>query len=559
MAAMPVLKPLHDEAGLTRLVVSTYQAVSGAGLAGVDELDKQVRQVVDQAAELTHDGGAVVFPAPEKFARPIAFNVLPLAGKVVDDGSFETDEEQKFRNESRKILSIPWLAVSTTCVRVPVFTGHSLSINAEFLPAAVRGAGHRAAGDRSRRRAERHPDPPAGGRPGPQLRRTHACRPRRGARPGVGPVREQRQPAQGRRPQRRPDRRAAARMKELVPTVDLGGWDGGDAAVRAAIADQLDDACRRIGFFQVVGHGVAPAVVEAMVAATDEFYALPADEKRQWGPPRPEVNRGYSARGEEGLAYSIGDERPPDLFEAFNIGPDDVDETDPAIAVERDRLFAPNIWPDRPASLRPALVAYLAEVRRLADVLLDVFALALDLPDGWFRPFTTHSTDTLRTIHYETHPGDADPLDGQLGMGAHTDYGIVTVLYADQVPGLQIIGPDHEWHGVVPTPGAFLVNLGDLTAQWTNDRWRSTLHRVLPPARLPDRPNHRRSVAFFHDGNHDAVIECLRTCQSPEHPPMYAPVTAGEHLMGKLLGPRTGTTSVAADTAGDRLSAARRR
>ncbi|MET0457803.1 MAG: aspartate-semialdehyde dehydrogenase [Ilumatobacteraceae bacterium] len=133
MAAMPVLKPLHDEAGLTRLVVSTYQAVSGAGLAGVDELDKQVRQVADRAAELTHDGDAVDFPEPDKFARPIAFNVLPFAGKLVDDGSWETDEEQKFRNESRKILSIPWLAVSATCVRVPVFTGHSLSINAEFL------------------------------------------------------------------------------------------------------------------------------------------------------------------------------------------------------------------------------------------------------------------------------------------------------------------------------------------------------------------------------------------------------------------------------------------
>jgi aspartate-semialdehyde dehydrogenase len=132
MAAMPVLKPLHDEAQLVRLVASTYQAVSGAGLAGVDELDKQVRQVVDRAAALTHDGTAVVFPEPEKFARPIAFNVLALAGKLVDDGSFETDEEQKLRNESRKILGIPDLRVSGTCVRVPVFTGHSLSINAEF-------------------------------------------------------------------------------------------------------------------------------------------------------------------------------------------------------------------------------------------------------------------------------------------------------------------------------------------------------------------------------------------------------------------------------------------
>src|SRR4051812_34506191 len=132
MAAMPVLKPLHDAAGLRRLVVSTYQAVSGAGLAGVDELDKQARQAVDRAAELTHDGAAVRFPEPVKFARPIAFNVLPLAGSIVDDGEFETDEEKKLRNESRKILDIPDLLVSGTCVRVPVFTGHSLSINAEF-------------------------------------------------------------------------------------------------------------------------------------------------------------------------------------------------------------------------------------------------------------------------------------------------------------------------------------------------------------------------------------------------------------------------------------------
>jgi aspartate-semialdehyde dehydrogenase len=132
MAAMPVLKPLHAVAGLRRLVASTYQAVSGGGLAGVEELDEQVRKVADGASALTYDGAAVEFPTPAKFARPIAFNVLPLAGKVVDDGSGETDEEQKFRNETRKILEIPDLPVSGTCVRVPVFTGHSLSINAEF-------------------------------------------------------------------------------------------------------------------------------------------------------------------------------------------------------------------------------------------------------------------------------------------------------------------------------------------------------------------------------------------------------------------------------------------
>jgi aspartate-semialdehyde dehydrogenase len=132
MAAMAPLKALHDEAGLVRLVISTYQAVSGAGGAGVDELDEQVRKVADRANALAFDGRAVEFPPPQKFVAPIAFNVVPMAGSIVDDGSEETDEEQKLRHESRKILELPDLRVSPTCVRVPVFTGHSLSVNAEF-------------------------------------------------------------------------------------------------------------------------------------------------------------------------------------------------------------------------------------------------------------------------------------------------------------------------------------------------------------------------------------------------------------------------------------------
>ncbi|CAN5213871.1 aspartate-semialdehyde dehydrogenase [soil metagenome] len=132
MAAMPVLKPLHDAAGLVRIIASTYQAVSGSGLAGVEELDGQVRKTADSASLLVHDGSAVDFPPPSTYVAPIAFNVLPMAGSVVDDGSYETDEEQKLRNESRKILDLPYLRVSGTCVRVPVFTGHSLSLNIEL-------------------------------------------------------------------------------------------------------------------------------------------------------------------------------------------------------------------------------------------------------------------------------------------------------------------------------------------------------------------------------------------------------------------------------------------
>ncbi|MBZ2197358.1 aspartate-semialdehyde dehydrogenase [Occultella gossypii] len=133
MAAMPVLKALHDAAGLQRLIVSTYQAVSGSGVAGVEELDSQIRAAVGQDTKaLAQDGKAVTFPEPNKYVAPIAFNVVALAGNLVDDGSGETDEDQKLRNESRKILGLPELLVSGTCVRVPVFTGHSLSMNAEF-------------------------------------------------------------------------------------------------------------------------------------------------------------------------------------------------------------------------------------------------------------------------------------------------------------------------------------------------------------------------------------------------------------------------------------------
>jgi aspartate-semialdehyde dehydrogenase len=132
MAAMPVLKPLHDAAGLTRLIAATYQAVSGSGVAGVDELAGQIEAAGEKARELSYDGRAISFPAPVKYDRTIAYNVVPLAGSIVDDGLHETDEEKKLRNESRKILGIPDLLVSGTCVRVPVFTGHSLAINAEF-------------------------------------------------------------------------------------------------------------------------------------------------------------------------------------------------------------------------------------------------------------------------------------------------------------------------------------------------------------------------------------------------------------------------------------------
>jgi isopenicillin N synthase-like dioxygenase len=338
-----------------------------------------------------------------------------------------------------------------------------------------------------------------------------------------------------------------------VPIIDLGGWG---TSRSAAVAEAVDHACTTVGFMQIVGHGIDPDVIEQMLAAADGFFMLPLEEKLRAAPPHPGINRGYAALGTEALSYSLGVEQsPPDLFEAFNVGPEHVDRSDPVVAADPHDFFAPNVWPARPASMADAFSAYFDQAHRVALLLTDVFAVALGLADGWFAPFVDRSTVTMRAVRYERHEDQAAPAPTQMRMGAHTDYGMVTVLYADPVPGLQIVGPDGTWHDVVPAPGALLVNLGDLTAQWTNDRWRSTMHRVVPPS-TADGPVVRRSAAFFFDANHDALITCVPTCATADRPAMYPPVVAGEHLIAKVLGPRTLTASNAVDTAGERLGLA---
>jgi isopenicillin N synthase-like dioxygenase len=335
-----------------------------------------------------------------------------------------------------------------------------------------------------------------------------------------------------------------------IPVIDLSRWWGNDAD-RLAVGRDVDAAARQFGFFQIVGHRLPREHIVAMVEASSRFFALPSEIKRQCTPSEPSINRGYAARGTEALSYSIGRDAPPDLFEAFNIGEDDVDYSEPFYDAQRLGAFAPNIWPEWPQELRPALVEYFGSARRVALTLTDVFATALGLPDHWFSPFVDRSTTTMRAIRYERRADEDEPLPGQQRMGAHTDYGIVTVLWAEPVAGLQIVAPDGEWIDVIPATDALVINLGDLTAQWTNDHWRSTVHRVVPPTAV-DGPSVRRSAAFFLDGNWDAVVECLPTCTSAADPPRYAPVTAGEHLMAKLMGPRLLRASDAVDTSGDR-------
>jgi isopenicillin N synthase-like dioxygenase len=348
-------------------------------------------------------------------------------------------------------------------------------------------------------------------------------------------------------------RSGVGNAEALVPVVDLAELAVPDRARRSAAVASIDEACRSVGFFQLVNHGVDEATISALLEAVDSFFQLPAEEKLACRPPRASVNRGYAPIGSESLAYSLGREAPPDLFEAFNVGPDAVPDT-PVYREAGETCFAPNLWPSSLVGFRRAMVAYFESVAALAHRLTAAFALALGLDEAFFESRTDHSTDMMRCNLYSLAPGRV-PLPGQLGMGPHTDYGIVTILYADRVRGLQIVGPDGSWHDVLPLPGAFLVNLGDLLAEWTNDRWRSTVHRVLPPERSGQHAVRRRSVAFFHDGNYDALIECLSSCVSAAAPARYPPVLAGEHLKAKLLGPRTMTRSSATSTLGDRSAA----
>jgi isopenicillin N synthase-like dioxygenase len=343
-------------------------------------------------------------------------------------------------------------------------------------------------------------------------------------------------------------------MTFAVPVVDIAPYVcGGSSAEQARVAAAMDEACRTVGFVQIVGHGVADHVIDGLTCAMDGIFGLPHEAKSRYRTP-PEVNRGYAPPKSESLSLSLGLEsatRMNDFFEAFNVGAaaswyPDLDLPQPE--------FTENSWPEVPG-FETAVMAYFTEAAHVARTLTRIFADALGLRAGFFDRFTGVSIDVLRMNNYALPPGHVD-LDGELtGMGEHTDYGIVTVLWADRVAGLQVLGDDQSWHDVMPEPGALLVNLGDLMARWTNERWLSTLHRVKPPV-VEGRIQRRRSAAFFHDGNPSALIETIPTCLAPGETPTYPPITVGEHLAAKLGGSRAGVVNASAEREAARVRAA---
>jgi isopenicillin N synthase-like dioxygenase len=325
-------------------------------------------------------------------------------------------------------------------------------------------------------------------------------------------------------------------MRTTLPVhpLDLEPFRTGDAGARREVARQVDAACRDTGFLVVTGHGVAQSTCDAALDAFAAFFDLPETDKRALVVDDPAANRGYSALGQEGLSYSRGEESPRDLFEAFNVGAED---TEGHYYDLHRSFFAPNCWPARPAGLRAVWQAYDAAVAEVADALLVAMALALELPEQWFVERCARAIVTTRAINYERRAGTPDPVEGQMRMGAHTDYGVLTVLLADDVGGLQVFR-DGTWHDVATPRGAFVCNLGDMLARWTNDRWTSTLHRVVPPSADRAGPARRRSIARFLDCPPDLLVETIPSCVDDEHPAHYAPVNAGAWLRAKVLGSR---------------------
>jgi isopenicillin N synthase-like dioxygenase len=314
-------------------------------------------------------------------------------------------------------------------------------------------------------------------------------------------------------------------MSRPVPSVDIRPWLEGDAEGREKVAAEVDEALQRAGFLLVTGHGVPADLRAATRAAARDFFALPEGVKARYA--ATVGGRGWLPTGVEANGYAEGTETPPDLKETFAIGAD----TPVGDRAVDDLWFLENVWPAEIPALRTALTEYKAAMRALADKLLEICADALGLPTDFFGPTTSHPTWTLNINWYPPMGVVGEPADGQFRIGPHTDFGTLTLLDREYGSGgLQVFTAEGEWVDAPYDPDAFTINVGDLLARWTGDRWISARHRVLPPqADAPDED--LVSLVYFYEANHDAVVETLPV---PIGRVGYPPVVCGDFIRERL-------------------------
>jgi|SRR6266702_4166378 len=322
-----------------------------------------------------------------------------------------------------------------------------------------------------------------------------------------------------------------------IPRIDMTPYYAGRPGDRARIASEIDSACREIGFFTIVGHPIQQTALDDLFAVAREFYDLPDNEKFTYAPPKGTIMRGYVPIESQNLARSRGVEAPPDLRECFSIGRVDPMLNQPIAAHPAALFFEPNIWPRHPARFRTVNEAYYRRMESLARDLMRLFALGLGLQEDFFDPYIDDHFATLNMNHYP--PLTRPTSDGQFRAGAHSDFGSLTILAQTAgAGGLEVLNKQGQWLRIPPQPEAFVINIGDLMARWTNDRWRSTVHRVSNPAVDRAATDRRQSITFFFHPNYDAAIECLPTCRLADDAPRYAPTKAGEYMRQRLLSVR---------------------
>lgn len=316
----------------------------------------------------------------------------------------------------------------------------------------------------------------------------------------------------------------------VVPIIDLAVARRSDAD-RIATARRIDEANRTVGFLTLTNHGIDPSLLDDLYEVSAEFFDLPIEEKSRYYTGRPAESRGYVPPKNRALASTRGIEGPADLMEFFAAGLPDVPQDDPYFTSDAAGVnFRPNIWPNRPERFQDVWTRYYKAMESLAADVMQLFALALNLPADYFDDKIDRHISNLFANHYP--PVTEEPLPGQLRVGEHTDYGSLTLLYQrDDVGGLEV-HVDGAWMPVDAMPDAYVINIGDLMARWTNDRWVSTLHRVQVPP--PGRRHERRiSFPFFCQPNYDTLIEALPSCVDERHPARYAPITSGENMLVK--------------------------
>ncbi len=310
----------------------------------------------------------------------------------------------------------------------------------------------------------------------------------------------------------------AARVSASLPVIDISGLSSNRAIERQKVGAQLRAACLDKGFFYISNHGVPESLIDDVFREAAAFFALPAEQKSEVDKAKSKANRGYEPL--QGQTLEAG--APPDLKEGYYIGPEHSPD-DPRVVAGMFNHGA-NQWPAQRPNFRPVMLVYLQVMLDLSARMMSGIALSLDLPEDYFAHYCSNVMATVRLLHYPPHPAQA--LPGQKGAGAHTDFGGLTLLRQDDNGGLQVWDQTSEaWIHAEPIPATYVLNLGDMIARWTNDRYRSTVHRVVNAS-----GRERYSVPFFYTGNYAHKVECIPTCLAPGEAPKYPATTVEAHM-----------------------------